>query len=302
MLFRYPGGKGKLSHFIVGCILDFYRSNDGNYEYREPFFGAGAIGWELVESIDCRNFWINDIDRAIAAIWTCIINDPQSIIDRIEAFTPTVEAFCKFKSFLLKPTIKESLAPIDEVAFKKIAIHQISYSGLGTMSGGPLGGMNQLSQYDIGCRWNAQLLVNRINKLHKAIKSKVVYVNRCTSVDFEILLHDEGPAFFYLDPPYYVKGPILYEHSFVKTDHERLANLLKKTLSPWLLSYDNCKEIRELYSFAHLMEIDINYTVNIAGKDAKKTELLIASPHYPELLQDKNPREIDIDIFGDGGY
>ena len=85
MLFRYPGGKGKLSHFIVGCILDFYRSNDGNYEYREPFFGAGAIGWELVESIDCRNFWINDIDRAIAAIWTCIINDPQSIIDQVAA-------------------------------------------------------------------------------------------------------------------------------------------------------------------------------------------------------------------------
>ena len=31
-------------------------------------------------------------------------------------------------------------------AFKKLAIHQISYSGLGTKSGGPLGGEKQQSK------------------------------------------------------------------------------------------------------------------------------------------------------------
>ena len=43
---------------------------------------------------------------------------------------------------------------IVDIGFKKLAIHQISYSGLGTMSGGPLGGAGQKSQYKIDCRWS----------------------------------------------------------------------------------------------------------------------------------------------------
>jgi len=47
-----------------------------------------------------------------------------------------------------------------DVGFKKLAIHQISYSGLGTKSGGPLGGKSQESIYKIDCRWSPKHIVN----------------------------------------------------------------------------------------------------------------------------------------------
>jgi len=55
-------------------------------------------------------------------------------------------------------------------------------------------------------------------------------------------------SFFYIDPPYYVKGADLYLNAFRHSDHERLAKTLKQcSESKWLLSYDNEKAILDLY-------------------------------------------------------
>jgi DNA adenine methylase len=59
-------------------------------------------------------------------------------------------------------------------------------------------------------------------------------------------MFDPGEAFFYLDPPYYKKGPQLYQFSFTDEDHISPAELLRRETRPWLLSY-NDPVILELY-------------------------------------------------------
>jgi hypothetical protein len=84
------------------------------------------------------------------------------------------------------------------------------------------------------------------------------------------------------DPPYYVKGGDLYQHGFTVADHERLAVALKETKHAWVLSYDDCFEVRRLYDWACVEPLEVSYSIT-ATKDKEtghrlsrtKSELLI---------------------------
>ncbi|MEG0824434.1 MAG: DNA adenine methylase [Oscillospiraceae bacterium] len=66
--------------------------------------------------------------------------------------------------------------------------------------------------------------------------------------DFEALIgqYDRDDAFFYCDPPYYQTEGV-YAVVFSKTDHQRLRDTLAGSRGKWMVSYNDCKFIRELY-------------------------------------------------------
>ncbi len=278
-MFRYPGGKGKLAKTIVTMISSYLRDHP-NYEYREPFFGAGAIGLKLLKRSLPKKMWINDADLGISFLWTAVIQGPKPLCEYVDSFEPSIEKFYEFKEYLLNFDRESSHSPI-EVGFKKLAIHQISYSGLGTMSGGPLGGKKQKSNYKIDCRWNPSYIKRSIWRLHNLFWSKRIVHKYCTGFDFATLINDDVESFFYLDPPYYEKGPELYQCSFSHNDHERLCSLLKRSSQPWILSYDDVKEIRDMYSFAHVIPVSLNYTITTSRS---KKELLVTPMSYKYLF------------------
>lgn len=96
--------------------------------------------------------------------------------------------------------------------------------------------------------------------------------------DFEELIkqYDRPKSFFYLDPPYY-KAERRYAVKFQK-DHERLRDVLKTVQGKWLLSYNDCPEIRELYKDFNIIELKRTlYLVNRYETDVEYGELLIAN-------------------------
>jgi DNA adenine methylase len=287
--FRYPGGKTKLKKQILAKLN--HLSDGKNLEYREPFFGGGSIGLKLLQNnADLDRIWINDLDPGVASLWTSLIKYPNELKGMIENFKPDVGKFDEFKEELTKKT--PSLNEVNEIVefgFKKLAIHQISYSGLGTKSGGPLGGRSQKSNYKIDCRWSPKYICNKIDSLNSSFNKLSVRTGHCTRLDFSELINDtEHDSLIYLDPPYYVKGGDLYQCSFMEEDHIRLSNCLKDTKHKWLLSYDDCKEVRNLYKWAKIEEIsDVNYSITalkVKNEDGKaerrsrrKVELLIST-------------------------
>lgn len=68
------------------------------------------------------------------------------------------------------------------------------------------------------------------------------------NVDFERLIktYDRESALFYLDPPYY-EAEKYYPDRFMPKDHERLRDALICIKGKFVLSYNDCPEIRELY-------------------------------------------------------
>ena len=276
--FRYPGGKSKFKKVILEELALF---GSNHQEYREPFFGGGSIGLNMIAAAYPLRVWINDKDIGIAALWRSVADYPGALIDKIRTFTPSVADFHETKAFFLNdPPIPVTPGDIVQTGFNKLVLHQLSYSGLGIKSGGPLGGQKQTSKYPIDCRWSPDSMSATITKLHDQFRKKHVKI---THGDFaDLITDDSAPALLYLDPPYYDKGEELYHHAFTDADHERLSHLLRKTEHQWVLSYDNADRIKELYSWATLITIDANYTINTS---TQKYELLIFSPDHESRMR-----------------
>lgn len=282
--FRYPGGKSKLRKQIFEKLHGFTQNND--VEYREPFFGGGSIGFLMLEeNKNIKKIWINDFNKGIASLWTIVKRNPELFKQKVKEFVPSVDFFYKFKKELIEEhTELDSDEKIANYALKKLAIHQISYSGLGTKSGGPLGGRKQKSAYKVDCRWSPNYICKKIDIIHEIFSKLSVRNNICTSLDFSDLINDTScPALIYLDPPYYVKGQELYQDGFKEEDHKRLVDCLRNTKHEWVLSYDDCPEIRKYYDWANIEVInDVNYSITSTKnketgerKSRVKPELLI---------------------------
>lgn len=157
---------------------------------------------------------------------------PEDLISIIQSYTPSVADFYAFKDHLtngsfdnmekqavLDPTFNQNLAPdpfdeegklyILDSGFKKLAIHQMSFSGLGAMAGGPLGGMNQTSNNHVGSRWSPNHLAKKIREIHDLFAQRNVVRGHCTSLDFSEVFAGDDQALIYLDPPYYDQGKAL---------------------------------------------------------------------------------------------
>ncbi len=74
--------------------------------------------------------------------------------------------------------------------------------------------------------------------------------------DFEALIrqYDRENAFFYCDPPYYeTEGH--YAVVFRKEDHVRLRDTLAGCKGKWMVSYNDCEYIRELYAGFYILSV-----------------------------------------------
>lgn len=89
-----------------------------------------------------------------------------------------------------------------------------------------------------------------ISKLYDGIEQLAIRMNNAIveNQDFETLIkhYDREDSFFYCDPPYY-NSEYVYDEGFAKENHQRLHNVLVNAKGKWLLSYNDCPEIRELY-------------------------------------------------------
>jgi DNA adenine methylase len=241
----------------------------------------------LAESPTVTKVWVNDKDVGIACLWTAVFRYHDEFKERVRAFAPSVAAFYDLREELgAVRAMPEEPCRIVEIGFKKLAIHQISYSGLGTKSGGPLGGAGQKSKYKIACRWSPDHICKKVDMIHSHFQGVEVHGGGCTSLGFADVIEETScRCLLYLDPPYYVKGSDLYQCGFTHEDHVRLATLLRDTKHPWVLSYDDCQEVRQLYAWACVERLDVNYSITAlkdraTGERLSRTkgELLI----YPE--------------------
>ena len=79
----------------------------------------------------------------------------------------------------------------------------------------------------------------------------------------------------YCDPPYYIKGDILYREKMLPQEHFVLKNILNNRKN-WILSYDDCPPIRAHYNDKTIIDLAARYCINGKKNDwATKNELII---------------------------
>ena len=102
--------------------------------------------------------------------------------------------------------------------------------------------------------------------------NKVVIEN----VDFERLVktYDRESALFYLDPPYY-EAEKYYPDRFMPEDHERLRDALTRIRGKFILSYNDCPEIREMYKGYSIKGVERQDNLATKTNPRRYSELII---------------------------
>ena len=235
---RYPGGKNRLSKFFSKICVE----NNINGHYIEPYAGGASIALYLLIENKIRKITINDYDRSIYAFWYSILNNTEEFCSLIRKTPVTMNEWKKQKEIQKN----KNTVSLFELGFSTFFINRTNISGI--INAGPIGGAKQKSEYKINCRFNKKELIKRI-KLIASLKERINLSNldAIKLIDLVNKASMMENSLIYFDPPYFLKGPSLYMNYYKRNDHEKLAEEIKKLKIKWIVSYDDAKEIKQIY-------------------------------------------------------
>lgn len=268
---RYPGAKGSLSTVIGELMTAAQRSAHMRRVdlLVEPFAGGASTTLRLLGAGTVERAVLADADPMVAAFWQVAASRTQDLIDRITdeharyvagGGATALTRWDYWRAWTAAPGLSRATEDL-ELATKCLFLNRTTFSGILHGQAGPIGGRAQTSEYGIGCRFNVEGLVARLEYVgHLYDTRRLVDVWRSdwkatlhgVASHYKTLLPDRVVA--YLDPPYLSKSGKLYGLSFdvqaahagkdldwmAGLQHHRLAEYLRREMQyRWILSYDD---------------------------------------------------------------
>lgn len=243
-LLRYPGGKTR----AIDYITNFFPQN--TLQILSPFIGGGSIELSLAsKGITVYGY---DIFEPLVEFWQCLSEDPLALAEQVNKYYP----LSKDKFYLLQQKQTCFKSKLERAAVYYV-LNRSSFSGA-TLSGGMSPG-------------HPRFTMTSISRL-KNFYNPNITVNQA---DFKKSLDAHTGIFTYLDPPYLIKSSLYGKkgNAHKDFDHAGLADLLYNR-KQWILSYNDCKEIRELYSGFTIISPTWKYGMST---DKSSKEILIFS-------------------------
>ncbi|WP_431260981.1 DNA adenine methylase [Roseateles chitinivorans] len=252
---RYPGGKGRLGPWLAE-LMRHNRISGGWYV--EPYAGGAGAALFLLMQGYVDHIVINDADPAIYSFWRAATEASPRLIKLIRDTPVTMKTWERQREILLAPEKHDFV----EVGFAAFFLNRTNRSGI--LAAGVIGGKAQAGQWKLDARYVVGDLTARLAKI--GAMSRHISVVGMDALD---LLSDVAPGFpskclVYLDPPYYVKGSQLYRNHYRHDDHDAIARCVKSASYPVLVTYDDCPEIRALYSGMDEVNFSLHYSTHLA--------------------------------------
>ena len=276
---RYPGGKNKLSAFIAKICLD----NNVTGHYVEPYSGGASVALFLLIEGYVDKITINDYDRSIYAFWHSVLNNTQRLCEKIENAELTISEWRKQKEV----QSNKKKADLLELGFSTFYLNRTNRSGI--MNAGVMGGIEQKGNYLMDCRFNKQVLTQRIKTIAKHKKKIRLYKKDAIKLIEKIQKEaNNDNIVFYFDPPYYLKASTLYMNHYENKNHKRVSDKIKSIDNiKWIVSYDNVPEIQDLYSDCNKKEFSFKHTA-YQTREGKEVLFFSNNLHEPNI-EDYNP-------------
>lgn len=104
---RYPGGKGCLFE-LATVILRLNGLERGHYA--EPYAGGCGLALALLYGGHVADIHINDIDPSIWAFWHSVLNETDTLIERIETTPVTVDEWIKQRAIYRRQNTEDTIA------------------------------------------------------------------------------------------------------------------------------------------------------------------------------------------------
>lgn len=286
---RYPGGKSKIAPLIQLIIK---KTCGDRITYVEPFAGGAGVALNLLIEGTVDQIVINDYDKAIYSFWRALKESSQELIYLIEHTPLTIDEWKRQKSIYCTQNKKYSI----QLGFSAFYLNRTNRSGI--LSAGPIGGYNQTGNYGINARFNREALISRIQEIARYKSHIIVYNKEIRSFIKYVIPKYQNHAFVYFDPPYYKNGQRLYKNFFSPTDHADIAQRIVNGVNcPWVITYDDVPELREIYSNFVQRRYNLNYSVANKGKGSeiiifKSSDLLPTPDAVKRLMGDFQLTEV----------
>lgn len=247
---RYPGGKQK----AISQISRLFPSSAR--EYREPMVGGGSVFLHARSTDFAKKYWVNDKFTELVAFWRTVQDETQCsrLMKDLEKLRSSFKSAEQIKKYFLKARLEE---PDDEyrMALLFFFFNRVTFSG--TTRAGGFSSSASLNRFTASS-------IERLRALPEAFAD-----TKITELDFEEVIKAPGKdVFVFLDPPYFTATKLYGRNGGLhEFDHVRLARALRKSPHKFLITYDDCEEIRKLYSWANLQEWQLQYGMNNCSVD-----------------------------------
>lgn len=270
---RYPGGKSRAVKQILPYIPEDCK------ELCAPFFGGGSVELAVADRGTLVHGY--DVFEPVVWFWKALLETPEELALLADSYRKYHPDFVLEKTKTLPERKVKGLLKEDFNSFRNLlreqktfslenaamfyAINKSSFSGA-TFSGG----YSKRAAY-------ARFTDGSIEKI-KNYKVKNLNVNHAS---FEESITKHPDSFLYCDPPYLLsKGKNkLYGDkgsTHQNFNHELLNEILIKR-DRWVLSYNDCDEIREMYKDFEIVKLSWSYGMNSKEKRNRdsSSEILI---------------------------
>lgn len=236
--------------------------------YAEPYAGGAGLALRLLYGGLVSRVLINDLDPAIYAFWTAVLEHTEEFCSWISKVDITVDQWHRYKAIQSMPT--DQVDPLD-LAKSTYFLNRTNVSGV--LKGGVIGGKEQKGRYSVDARFRKRDdLIKRIETIRSYAAQ--IAVSSVDGVEFvERLGSQPDSVFVYADPPYVRKGAKLYLNAYTQDDHTRLAGAISKLKKHWVVSYDDHSLIRRLFA-GHKM---VSYRIAQSTSNRVGDELFIFS-------------------------
>lgn len=254
---RYPGGKTRGCKKLDKILQEKFILT----EYTtiiSPFFGGGSFEFFLQNKYNF-NIIANDKFKPLYTFWNTCKTDKNNLVKKLyDCKNITKNDFLNYRNKILEES--------DDLiqAYYYFIINRCSFSGA-TLSGG--------FSKEASKKRFTKSSIDRINSL--SLENFKIY-NKDFS-EFIINFASQQKSLMFLDPPYYLeKGSKLYGSNgdlHETFNHDNLFETIKDKKN-WLLTYNDCKYVRNKYKDFTILEVDWAYGMN---KSKKSSELVILS-------------------------
>lgn len=236
----WVGGKRLLRKKIIEQFPEEYG------RYIEVFGGAG---WVLFGKEERGMEVYNDVNSSLVNLYRCVKYHPEALQKELDGIMMSREIFFD----CIQDT--RGLTDIQRAARFFVAI-KASYATT----------LDSFAVRPKNLKAAADFLEIASNRLKKVV---------IENVDFAQLLrtYDRDDALFYLDPPYY--NAENYYQGFKKEDHQRLKESVSQIKGKFLLSYNDCENIREMYKEYKIIEVERQDNITTKRGSRRYKELII---------------------------
>jgi site-specific DNA-adenine methylase len=200
------------------------------------------------------DYWLNDLDPALACWWFAVHDYPDQLIAAVIAADPKTQLAAIKERLAGTYRVPETADEIVEIALAKLVMHRCgSYGyGAGSRDGGD---QADPERNRITAQWRPAEIAAKIRAISGHFRLRQVRFSQRQC--WHVIEDRERRALIYCDPPYLRATQALVTRKFALSDHQRLAETLRRSSHAIAVSHRINTQIRDLYAgWAEIIEVD----------------------------------------------